>query len=311
MRDTGESFGIKFHLQSSDGDSGFPGNCQIELTVILDNQNQLQMIYSAETDKATPMNLTNHTYWNLSGDCKKSALDHSLRLHCSHYTPVDDTQIPTGEIRAVKGSAFDLTTADMLGGHIDLVDGGGKPGFDHNFVADRKAHMDKDTLLVVAQLTEPESGRAMIIATTEPGLQVYTANFLDSESTEFPHVQVKLLTLQHRPQTLMMLVSTMQCVSSASTSQTVSTSRNFPQLCLFPGKSTTNTPCTAFTAFSLGCDQSATCGYKPINLTVALISVLSASRFSWSPQSVRYCSTSYRDPCTTACRRTIHLQEEK
>ena len=69
MRDTGESFGIKFHLQSSDGDSGFPGNCQIELTVILDNQNQLQMIYSAETDKATPMNLTNHTYWNLSGDC--------------------------------------------------------------------------------------------------------------------------------------------------------------------------------------------------------------------------------------------------
>jgi galactose mutarotase-like enzyme len=209
MRDTGESFGIKFHLQSSDGDSGFPGNCQIELTVILDNQNQLQMIYSAETDKATPMNLTNHTYWNLSGDCKKSALDHSLRLHCSHYTPVDDTQIPTGEIRAVKGSAFDLTTADMLGGHIDLVDGGGKPGFDHNFVADRKAHMDKDTLLVVAQLTEPESGRAMIIATTEPGLQVYTANFLDSDSTEFPHVQVKLLTLQHRPQTLMMLVA--QC----------------------------------------------------------------------------------------------------
>jgi len=127
--------------------------------------------YSAETDKATPVNLTNHSYFNLTGDVSKNILDHMLQVNADKYTPVDKGLIPTGELKAVAGGPFDFLQPHKIGERIAAVDG----GYDHNFVLTRKS---KDIELV-ATLSDSVSGRKLEVYTMEPGLQFYSGNFLD------------------------------------------------------------------------------------------------------------------------------------
>ena len=143
------------------------------------------MEFEGTTDAPTPVNLTNHTYWNLSGNMSASILDHVLRLNCPSFLPVDDTQIPTGEQRSVDGSAMDFTAATRVGSRINDVDGGGQPGYDHCYVVgpEKVAAADcegdvEDALKFIADVYCPERRRRMEVFTTHPGVQLYTANFL-------------------------------------------------------------------------------------------------------------------------------------
>jgi len=158
--------------ESKDGEEGFPGNLTVQVTYTLTDEDELKIEYNAETDKPTPVNLTNHSYFNLSGNVENSILDETLWIDADKYTPVDSTLIPTGEIKPVKGTPFDFTTAKKIGRDIDSVKG----GYDHNFVLNRK---DSSSLQKVAELADSIGGRSMEVFTTQPGLQFYTGNFLD------------------------------------------------------------------------------------------------------------------------------------
>jgi len=159
---------------SKDGEEGYPGNLKVSVKYTLTDEDELTMEYNAETDKATPINLTQHNYYNLTGDASKNILDHVLILDADHYTPVDSTLIPTGEIKAVKGTPFDFTAATKIGARINSVKG----GYDHNWVLNRK---DSSSLQMVATLVDSASGRKLDVATTEPGIQFYSGNFLDGK----------------------------------------------------------------------------------------------------------------------------------
>jgi aldose 1-epimerase len=171
-REGAEGPEVVFNYLSKDGEEGYPGNLNLTVTYRLTDDNTLAVIYSATSDAATPFNPTHHSYFNLAGEGNGTILDHELRLNASHYTPVDATLIPTGEIAPVAGTPLDFTTATPIGKRIGMVEG----GYDHNFVLDRK---DASGLVLAAQVLEPKSGRVMTIETTEPGLQFYTGNFLD------------------------------------------------------------------------------------------------------------------------------------
>ncbi|MEO8819472.1 MAG: aldose epimerase family protein [Ginsengibacter sp.] len=160
---------------SKDGEEGFPGNLNVTVTYTLTNDNGLKIDYSAETDKATPVNLTNHSYFNLSGNVSNSILGETLMIDADSITPVDTTLIPTGQITAVKGTAFDFTSPKKIGQDFADVKG----GYDHNFVLNRK----DSSLQKVASLSDSISGRTMDIYTTQPGLQFYSGNFLDGKFT--------------------------------------------------------------------------------------------------------------------------------
>ena len=167
--DTVPSLTLKY--LSKDGEEGFPGNLNVTVTYTLTNDDGLKIEYDAETDKATPVNLTNHSYFNLSGDVSNSILGETLMIDADSITPVDTTLIPTGEITAVKGTAFDFTSPKKIGKDFADVKG----GYDHNFVLNRK----DSSLEKVASLSDSISGRTMDVYTTQPGLQFYTGNFLD------------------------------------------------------------------------------------------------------------------------------------
>ena len=170
--------GLVLEHVSPDGDEGYPGTLRVRVHYRLTANAELQIDFLATADAATPVNLTQHAYFNLAGAGTGDILGHELELFASRFTPVDETLIPTGELRSVLGTPFDFSAAEVVGARIAADDEQLRRagGYDHNFVLDRS---DTGELALAARLTEPVSGRGIDIRTTEPGIQFYTGNFLD------------------------------------------------------------------------------------------------------------------------------------
>ncbi|BAV06066.1 aldose 1-epimerase [Filimonas lacunae] len=162
---------------SKDGEEGYPGNLKVIVKYTLTDDDELKIEYTADTDKPTPVNLTNHSYFNLSGDVANTIENHGLQIDAANYTPVDSTLITTGEIKPVAGTPFDFTVKQKIGGRINDVPG----GYDHNYVLNKKG--DSTQLQLAAILSDSLSGRSLEVYTTEPGLQFYSGNFLDGTFT--------------------------------------------------------------------------------------------------------------------------------
>jgi aldose 1-epimerase len=173
--------GVTLRYTSPDGEEGYPGTVNIRVTYTLTSSDELIVDYEARTDIATPLNLSQHTYWNLHGAGRGDILDHMLTLDALAFTPVDSTLIPTGDITPVEGTPFDFSAATPIGTRIEqsraqLRVGG---GYDHNWVLDRRGGARSADLIHAARLVDPASGRALDVRTTEPGIQFYSGNFLD------------------------------------------------------------------------------------------------------------------------------------
>ncbi|MEA3212644.1 MAG: aldose 1-epimerase [Chthoniobacter sp.] len=190
---------VRFSYASADGEEGYPGTLATAVTYTLTEQNELRIAYEATTDRPTVVNLTNHTYWNLAG--RGDILAHELQLHASRVTVVDSDLIPTGELRAVAGTALDFSKPKPVGRDLAELKGEGKPGgYDHNFVIDATKPGEP---VLAAELHDPASGRTMRVMTTEPAVQLYTANGLNNVAgkggaTYGPHAGLCLET-QHFP----------------------------------------------------------------------------------------------------------------
>ncbi len=180
-----EGQGVALDYTSPDGEEGYPGTLHATVTYTLTADNRLIVDYHATTDKATPINLSQHSYWNLAGNASRDILGHVLTINADATTPVDSTLIPTGEIAPVDGTPFDFRTPTAIGARIDQrqntqIRYGN--GYDHNWVLNRGGAAP-DALVFAARVVEPTSGRTMEISTTEPGLQFYSGNFLDGTIT--------------------------------------------------------------------------------------------------------------------------------
>jgi aldose 1-epimerase len=237
--DRGSSASLEFSYISPDGEEGYPGSLKVVVTYTLTSENTIEMTYHAcivndgsdcagvvESSPSqpqpisTPVNLTNHTYFNLSGNLRSKILDHNLHLSCSAYTPYDEHCIPLGQITPVYNTPFDFQSSAAgvrLGERIPLIDGGGRPGLDHNWVVDDpieprglEARETLDdvaaspltlTLRPVAVLSEPVSGRVLTVHASQPGVQVYTNNWASEDPAAYPHTQHNGICLetQHFP----------------------------------------------------------------------------------------------------------------
>ncbi|HEX4931679.1 MAG TPA: aldose epimerase family protein [Gemmatimonadaceae bacterium] len=196
--------GVRLALVSPDGEEGYPGEVRFTVRYLLDDDDRLTVAYEATTTRATPFNPSQHTYWNLAGRQRDDVLDHVLQLRASRYTPVDATLIPTGVLAPVEGTPFDFRVPTRLGAriheaHPQLQIG---RGYDHNYVLDPPTR--RGALVHAATLHDPASGRTLDVHTSEPGIQLYTGNWLDGSAQGKggrrygPHAGVCLET-QHFP----------------------------------------------------------------------------------------------------------------
>jgi aldose 1-epimerase len=170
-----ENAGVELSYISPDGEEGYPGNLDVAVAFRLTENDELQIDYTASTDQATPLNLTNHSYFNLNGT--GDILDHEIQMHCRYYTPVDSGLIPTGEIFKVEGTPLDFLSPQKIGARIDQL----KPnpgGYDHNYIIGKTGE-----LKLAADVCSAKSGRRMRVFTTEPAIQLYSGNFLDGTLT--------------------------------------------------------------------------------------------------------------------------------
>ena len=177
-----DSVRLECSYLSKDGDNGYPGNLNVKITYQLTNDNAIAISYEAETDKPTVVNLTNHSYFNLSGNPNNTILDHVLLLDCNTYTPVDETLIPTGKMDKVQGTPMDFTKPTAIGERIDntkFIQIKFGKGYDHNWIFNKPGKMDNLACKVVC----PATGIVLEIYTIEPGIQFYTGNFLDGTVT--------------------------------------------------------------------------------------------------------------------------------
>ena len=172
--------GLKLFYLSRDGDQGYPGNLSVTVTYTLTNEDEILVDYHATTDQATPINLTQHSYFNLAG--QGDVLQHELMINADAFTPIDDTQIPLGGSQAVAGTPFDFRTAKKIGADINQDDEQLRCGlgYDHNFVLNKAA---PEKLTLAARATESTTGRVLEVYTEEPGVQFYSGNFLDGSLT--------------------------------------------------------------------------------------------------------------------------------
>ena len=171
--------GVMFSRRSPDGEEGYPGNLDVRITYELTDRNELAIDYHATTDKGTPVNLTQHWYFNLAAE--GDILGHQLTIAADRYTPVDSTLIPTGELASVEGTPFDFRKSTAIGARIEQANEQLKNGngYDHNWVLNRTGAGRQ----LAARVVEPKTGRTLEVSTTEPGLQFYTGNFLDGKIT--------------------------------------------------------------------------------------------------------------------------------